>query len=180
MFREAVIKYCSPTLAGLKTGNIFNFSTEVCPIEKVAEEYNAFFNTFDIYVSVLRKNAESSLIYLYRRKKLEQDLKNEKNREFLEKYGYDTSNTQECLKRLAQRIEDADGFPHEIGLFLSYPIEDVIGFIENKGSNCLLCGYWKVYHDVVGAKKSFSKFKKCTDVYSRLYNDGRPIEKLIV
>ncbi|MBR1735814.1 MAG: DUF3793 family protein, partial [Firmicutes bacterium] len=170
----------SPTLAGLKTGNIFNFPSDVCTIEKIAEEYNAFFNPFDLYISVLRKNGNNSLIYLYRRKKLEKDFENEENRNFLEKLGYDTKDTDECVKRLSQRIEEADGFPHEIGLFLSYPIEDVIGFIENKGSNCLLCGYWKVYHDVIGAKKSFSKYKKCTDVYSRLYNDGRPIEKLIV
>ncbi len=38
-------------------------------------------------------------------------------------------------------------FPHEIGLFLGYPPEDVCGYIRNKGK-CQKCtGHWQVYGD---------------------------------
>ena len=39
-------------------------------------------------------------------------------------------------------------FPHEMGLLLGYPIEDVRGFIEHNGCGCLYSGYWKVYRNV--------------------------------
>ena len=38
-------------------------------------------------------------------------------------------------------------FPHEIGIFLGYPLADVAGFIRNKGRNCKCIGTWKVYGD---------------------------------
>ena len=38
-------------------------------------------------------------------------------------------------------------FPHEMGLLLGYPVEDVKGFIRNGGENCLYIGYWKVNLD---------------------------------
>lgn len=36
------------------------------------------------------------------------------------------------MNRLAERIQQEPQFPHEIGIFLGYPVEDVLGFIENK------------------------------------------------
>ena len=38
-----------------------------------------------------------------------------------------------CIVKLIGRLQENEGFPHEIGLFLGYPPEDVLGFIENKG-----------------------------------------------
>lgn len=51
-------------------------------------------------------------------------------------------------------------FPHEIGIFLGYPIWDVEGFIEHKGQNYKFCGYWKVYQDVEGAKLKFKEYDR--------------------
>ena len=36
-------------------------------------------------------------------------------------------------------------FPHEMGLLLGYPVEDVTGFMVHGGKNSLYSGYWKVY-----------------------------------
>ena len=70
----------------------------------------------------------------------------------------------DMLKRLSQRIRlYADGqtdFPHEIGAFLGYPLADVESFIENRGKNYAYLGYWKVYHDVEQAVKTFRLFDK--------------------
>ena len=48
------------------------------------------------------------------------------------------------------------GFPHEMGVLLGYPVEDVRGFMEQNGQNALYQGYWKVYAHV-------------PDVYKRQY-----------
>lgn len=52
-----------------------------------------------------------------------------------------------------RRLQRFEAFPHEIGLFLSYPPEDVRGFIEHKGHESKCEGCWKVYAVIYGAVK---------------------------
>ena len=98
-----------------------------------------------------------------------------------EKCGYSEKfSVEECLDRLSERIGTSADFPHEVGIFLGYPTEDVVGFIENKGENFKLCGCWKVYGDEEAAKKTFARYKKCTSVYCRQWAKGKDIERLTV
>ena len=46
--------------------------------------------------------------------------------------GYDYSSVEEAVKILQNKLQMYETFPHEIGLFLGYPEEDVQGFIENQ------------------------------------------------
>ena len=69
---------------------------------------------------------------------------------------------------------------HFGGLFLGYPIDDVVAFIANKGRNCLCCGCWKCYTDAEAAQKAFCRFRKCTSVYKRLFACGRTLDQLVV
>jgi len=64
------------------------------------------------------------------------------------------------IRHLKRRMIESGGFPHEIGVFLGYPLVDVLGFIKNNGQNCKLCGYWKVYGDAIEAKDQFDAFTK--------------------
>ena len=85
-----------------------------------------------------------------------------------------------CLAALTRKIRSGEEFPHEIGLFLSYPPEDVKGFIENRAANYKLSGLWKVYGDEKKAKELFAKYKKCTDIYCERYEAGCGIAELAV
>ena len=84
------------------------------------------------------------------------------------------------MERLRQRLAMDGTFPHEIGLFLSYPLEDVEGFVENRGRNCKCTGCWKVYGDEQQAQRQFSRYRKCQEVYLRLWQGGRSVEQLTV
>ena len=66
-------------------------------------------------------------------------------RTFIKKYGYESTDPAYALERLRSRLAQREDFPHEIGLFLGYPLGDVIGFIKNAGQNCKCVGCWKVY-----------------------------------
>lgn len=98
--------------------------------------------------------------------------------EFLFSCGYDITNIQGCIERLSKRICESESFPHEIGLFLGYPLGDVTGFIENKGKNSLYTGFWKVYCNKNETLKIFEKYKKCKKVYQKLYKGGKPLMQL--
>ncbi len=79
-----------------------------------------------------------------------------------------------------KRLKECEEFPHEIGLFLGYPPEDVQGFIENRADGCKYAGCWKVYGDADAARKIFAKYKKCTDIYCMQFARGMSIERLTV
>ncbi len=179
---KSLIEYCSPTLAKLKTANLFSCKySEENELNAVVASWNRYFNGKGIELIVLRKQNGSALVYVCRRNRLELDLDKKGVAEFLANYGYESIKVDYAIEKLKSRLKDCDGFPHEIGIFLDYPLEDVKGFIENAGANFKCCGCWKVYCNECEAIKLFAKYQKCREVYSRLFYAGtRSIEQLTV
>ena len=99
---------------------------------------------------------------------------------FLKKYGYENTEPGQCLALLKKRFEASEDFPHEIGIFLDYPLGDVIGFIQNGGQNYKCSGCWKVYCNECEALKMFQKYHKCREVYRNLWAKGRSVLQLTV
>ena len=67
-----------------------------------------------------------------------------------------------------------------MGLFLSYPPEDVKGFINHRAGGFKCTGLWKVYGDEGKARSLFAKYKKCTEIYCALWQSGSKLEQLAV
>ena len=84
------------------------------------------------------------------------------------------------LNYLKYRFESLQKTPHEIGVFLGYPIWDVKGFIDYKGKDFKYCGTWKVYNNTDYAKIYFKKCKYYTNLYCKLFSLGVPLEYLIL
>ena len=82
------------------------------------------------------------------------------------------------LDQLGSRFSCAAGLPHEIGFFLGYPYEDVMGFIEHRGRNFICFGCWKVYANPRQALRSFSRFKRCARRAERLRRNGATLADL--
>ena len=133
-----------------------------------------------VKISVLRKNKDGALVYVYREDRLEKDLKNGEAFSLLKRFGYLTNDSAYCLSRLKLRLSENVCFPHEIGLFLGYPAGDVKGFIEHNGRDFKCMGCWKVYCNENEAKQTFARYKECTDIYKEMYSRGQGIEKLTV
>ncbi len=94
--------------------------------------------------------------------------------------GYPCGSCGGCVAALVRRMRSSAEFPHEVGLFLSYPPEDVKGFIENRAANAKCTGVWKVYGDERQARQTFAKYKKCTQVYCERWQSGSGLDKLAV
>lgn len=181
MLKKHLVNYCAPTLAGIKTGSLFSLRHDDSDyVKNIISQYNKELNHKDVFIKLLSIFDDRALIYVYRGKSLENDIADEEAADVLSCYGYDCSDCDKCIKRLSERIEEVDDFPHEIGLFLGYPIDDVKGFIKNGGQNCKFCGCWKVYCNESEARKKFAKFKKCTQVYRKMYGNGTSIIRLTV
>lgn len=88
-------------------------------------------------------------------------------------WGYECSDADGAIERLRERLALQRGFPHEIGMFLGYPVEDVKGFIKHNGRNSKCVGCWKVYCNQCEAERAFARFNKCREVYMRLWRQGK-------
>lgn len=181
MLEELLVKYSSPTLAGLKTGNIFLCPySDICAMRDDLRTFNKCLYPKGIRVLPLSYKTGKALIYIYRPSMLKSDLLNSTACSLLHSIGYDTENPEICIKKLMKRLSLEEGFPHEVGLFIGYPPEDVYGFIANNAKECKCVGCWKVYGDAEKAQKTFEKYKKCTNAYCAQYAKGITIEQLAV
>lgn len=181
MSEEMLLRHCSPTLAGMKTGNLFSCSfSDGNELKESVRRWNRRLNPKGVRVLPMNFHNGRALIYVYRPSKLTADLRQNLAGEILRERGYCPERTDCCVAHLVKRLGEYEEFPHEIGLFLGYPPEDVCGFIENRAESCKCVGCWKVYGDAETAQKTFAKFKKCTDVYCAQYAQGKSIERLIV
>ena len=181
MTEELIVRCCAPTLAGIKTGSLFS-----CPYEnreKLIEELRTLNRTLaprGLRLLPLRYGEGRVLLYLFRPADLERDLGDSCARKILHEAGYGEGCADRCVRCLIRRLKNSGDFPHEIGLFLSYPPEDVRGFIENRAKNYKLSGLWKVYGDVGRARRLFEKYDKCTASYCRSLRAGFSLAQLAV
>lgn len=169
-----LVEHCSPTLASLKTANLFSYA---CSSEDKLNAYISYWNQCmgekGVSMHILRVRNHRALVYVCRKQFLKRDMERPGVEGFLKRLGYECIDTDYVVSRLKLRLNECADFPHEIGLFLGYPLGDVIGFMKNSGRNCLCCGCWKVYCNESEAVRIFQKYKKCTAVYMRLWNEGR-------
>lgn len=178
---ETVINCCSPCLAGLKTGNLFSCKVDdKNELLRSVRELNRRLVPRGLRIMPVKITKTRALIYLYRPDRLEKDLADKTAAELLSERAYPVGCTERCVAELIRRVRHEEDFPHEIGLFLGYPSEDVSGFIKHGAKNSKCVGTWKVYGDEAEAQKKFKLYKKCTRVYKDAYKKHNSLERLVV
>lgn len=181
MLEERIVRYCAPTLAGIKTGGLFN----TCGLDDVvameeAKTLAPVLAECGLGLRMFFKPGRHTLVYIYRISALRADLNDPDNAAFLAGFGYDVRSVEASLDRLAERVHECDSFPHEVGLFLSYPLSDVKSFIELGSKCCKMFGHWCVYSEEEKARWCFNRFDRCTSCYRSLYRRGHRIGDLAV
>ena len=182
-FEAVLVRQCAPTLAGMKPGSIFCFNHSPLEVsrQKVCQ-WNKQLAPFGLTVQILleRPSSSSVIVFVYRHNRLEQMLSDDAYQSFLAQAGYERTNLDDLLEQLAQRLRTQPEFPHEIGVFLGYPLRDVIGFIENHGRNFTCCGFWKSYGDPAEMQVCFACYRRCIQTYVAMFEQGIPLERLAV
>ena len=153
LVRREIGAQCAPVLAGVKSSNIL--------ISRQADSdvvEQCLLGT-GIRCRLLYRDEEKGYWLLYRSGLLARLLAKDSCRVFLREYGYKEPSLDADLERLQNRFclyqrKETD-FPHEMGVFLGYPLADVKGFIRHKGQNYLYAGYWKVYENEAEARSLF-------------------------
>ena len=111
MLEKKMIIHCAPTLAGLKTANMFNYKfSSIDTFLNELRDSNDKLNRKGVYVEVLKIKENRALVYVYRKKRLENDLKKPGVRELLWQYGYQSCEWQHCRE---QHKRKKDGIKNE-------------------------------------------------------------------
>ena len=121
---------------------------------------SCFLDNIDLKFIELRESNDSIIAMIYDEYMLEKELSQKSHMEFLFNLGYPSNaSISDYLNILKNRYEKYH-CPHELGLFLGIPFEDVKDFMECTTKKCLFCGYWKVYNNGNKAKEIFNKYDK--------------------
>lgn len=161
---------CAPLIAGLKISNLLNISKE--DFQKMKE----IVKNSHISWYVLLETEYKMTVLLYHRRSLENYLNQPGVIELLKKAGYQRFSLEMVLVEFRERYQQYMGnkkdFPHEMGLLLGYPVEDVDGFIRHKGNHSLCTGYWKVYENQERKLKLFESFENAKESLIQLLSYG--------
>lgn len=161
-FEQKLAFHTAPALLGIKCANLISLSKTEFDLSLHTERFNSKAVSKGLKMKILCSCENRALVLIYHEALLKHQLAEAERRAILRQYGYENfASLEDTLNRLAERIRKETTFPHEIGVFLGYPLEDVVGFIENKGENYKLCGYWKVYGNTEKAKHTFANYDKC-------------------
>ncbi|MDR2743409.1 MAG: DUF3793 family protein [Treponema sp.] len=155
--KQVIINHCGPVLMGYKPAALFMLRSE--------NAYGCLSGLLpaSLELMVLRKSEGGLLVLFFEKEKLEETLLNKNIRTVLAGIGYPMDTSVFGFLGYLKKQFEYEHFPHEVGLFLGYPADDVLGFVKHKGRNYKLCGYWKVYGDVERAKASFRQYDKCRE-----------------
>lgn len=148
---------CGVTLAGIKPASLISVSNRTAaPFYRLCKR----FRSRGVCTRVMRLLSDRVLFYVYTKKGMQQVLTDPKVSAFLRNLGY-SSDPEEAISDLKLRMQQQE-FPHEIGIFLGYPLEDVEGFMRDPHRGVQLNGYWKVYRDPQKKAKTFAAYKRCS------------------
>lgn len=166
----------APVLSGLKVSNLIMIPNQW------KDAISWILKDTHLKLYLLYIGEEKSALFMYHPQQLAQYLMQPQTFGMLRKMGYVETSFEGLVTKLAERYTDfrhgKRGFPHEMGLFLGYPTEDVKGFIENKGKNFLYAGYWKVYEDIAQKIQLFQAFDKARETLLGLMANGFRMQEI--
>lgn len=168
---------CAPLIAGLKMSNLFIIR------KKYLRRLCELLQRSKIRCRVLYVDGDRLTVLLYHPQMLIVYLQGKRARNLLLKEGYEQFDLEFVLLKFTCRYRqyrrETQSFPHELGLLLGYPLDDVEGFIQNDGKNCLYTGYWKVYANVPAKRQLFRRYECAREELMEQMNQGVKVEQML-
>lgn len=173
-----LIFYIAPTIKKKKPSNIVVIRDD--NLLRLWEKYQIRIKeSFGVEYIVIKDEDNKKLIMFYNLQLLEQVIFQQENMELLNDYGYNGDmSISECLLLLKTKFQ-TECCPHEIGIFLGYPINDVKTYINCPYKTCLMTGYWKVYHNVEQATATFNEYDSARNNMMKAVLEGKTIDEVV-
>ncbi|ABA88135.1 protein of unknown function DUF3793 [Syntrophotalea carbinolica DSM 2380] len=175
-------------LAGQKPANLIRINNRMKPCGRnLYQLWQTFGPSLlkgtNLKVICMRNAKDGKLLLFYTPRLLKRSLHARKTAAFLQSLGYPgPSNLQKPLDELRRRFQhDTFSMPHEIGLFLGYPLKDVAGFMHRDKQPCTGRRLWCFYGDPTPSLKLYERFTLCRNrMAEHLQYSSNPLKLLQV
>lgn len=161
LYIKRIIRLIGPVILGSKPAEIVNIPG--CAEDKIMKlnEIEAFFsNCKRIKYKIITVDDNSKRVLFINEKSMNKRLDDKKCKNFLKFLGYPKEYDFEAyMKELIVRLESEE-FPHEIGIFLGYPLKDVLGFMGYGKQEFVEVCSWRIYGDKETSYKIYNSFLK--------------------
>lgn len=175
---EFASRHCTELILNKKPSYILECLAPILLSQKPAELLNIGLNKVawnelrirltqipNIDLIEVRKINQLRQVLFYNTNLLERLIFNSISQEFLQYINYpQLSSVDDYLLHLIEKIRFHNTFPHEIGLFLGYPLKDVLGFMELVPLSYVKTHGWRVYGD-----------ERLSDAYYEKYQFARQL-----
>ncbi len=178
-FDETIVHCSAPSLCGIKPASLFSMDGKcfLSGKEKLHEWRDVFLKSKRYFVPI-KKSDGRILFFVFDKNLLQSVCADKKNLLYLREKGYQVEKGfNAILCELIHRLSHGENFPHEVGLFLGYPLTDVEGFEHNR-SGFKYSGFWKVYGNLDEAERKMKLYKSCSEICMKWLNSGLSVPKL--
>ncbi|TGE38239.1 DUF3793 family protein [Desulfosporosinus fructosivorans] len=148
------------TMVGVKPAELLNIPVNEGGTKNLAlEELRVYFlRDKNIKLREIKTQNGRVQVLFYHSTSLDNALCNKVNLKFLRGLGYPQQYSVEgYVNYLVTRLNKKD-FPHEIGLFLGYPLKDVLGYIGHPSLKLVKINGWKIYGNDKLSNKRYESF----------------------
>ncbi len=153
----AFVERVGATVIGVKPASLINAS------RRALEFCRARFGRDNgVEYAVVKRHEVRVQLFVWHRESLARTLADPRMRACLERLGYPTdASPEELVQRVTGKIQ-GNAYPHEIGLFLGYPIKDVYGFMGFPIPYRKTMG-WRMYGDVRPSERAYDAYKRARE-----------------
>ena len=175
-FDETVVRLSAPALCGIKPACLFSLKGQASPAQvRKVQLWNRALQATGRRIVIIRRLEALVLFFVYDDAALRALVLNSGSSDYLCGKGYPThKGFCAVLAELFGRLAHSGLFPHEVGLFLGYPLADVIGF-ETRHTPCQYTGSWMVYRNVAAACQKMRMYRECSRRCCKLLDMGMDV-----
>ncbi|QXM06859.1 DUF3793 family protein [Crassaminicella indica] len=168
-FIKWLVQILGPVILGAKPSELLSFpNNDKAFDEKIHKIHYYFRNCKKISYKIFPFSHQSTKVFFYQTKSLEAVLKDPRNARFLKSIGYPkVYNLEDYLNHMIDKIMQGT-MPDEIGLFLGYPLKDVIGFMGHPSLRLTKVNGWRVYGDATLSDQTYNEFLKAKNQIKKL------------
>ncbi|PAB58054.1 DUF3793 family protein [Anaeromicrobium sediminis] len=158
-FIQWLVGTLGPVILGVKPSEIMSFKmNDATTNEKIKKIEETFSICKHISYKISYYNGTSIKVLFYNVKSLEKTLKEPRNLKFLASIGYPKKfSLNFFLNHLISKI-NLGIIPTEIGVFLGYPLKDVIGFMGHPSLKLTKVNGWRIYGDSRISDQRYEEF----------------------
>lgn len=157
-YLNAVISYIvAPVIEGKKPASIISLSSGGRNLKFL---WNKYLSSLKVNSNIkwihLKENENLSIVMIYNSPFLMELLGREEIKNFFRDCGYRQYEVEDLLREIKCKYKE--GCPHEIGVLLGIPLEDVKAFISGDKAPLIKNGYWLVYSEAEKALRTFALY----------------------